>query len=260
MESVCFKIKSAPDFTRCQINNEYSMHYFVGSPIDILQNGIPVSNIPTGFSDFHECFGWQKDDIFEFRPQNSDGVSKLNFSISPMICYFEVCITSFFMDDTQLLFGQYSKLQSFWFDTDPGDCQEEHMITPFLKIKNGEVIESQCKSNTDATVASTSEDNVSDVDDSSFPEDIYKCTDEWIKYENRKIAQTGDKHNHHFSSLQEAKTKCMELFIDDCISIDENRENEESIFWSLKRFSKLTNNRDNSEHTSYIRPICRSDG
>ena len=82
MESVCFKIKSARDFTRCHINNEYSMHHFDGSPIDILQNGILVSNIPAGFSDFHECYGWQKDDIFELRPQNNDGVSKLKFSIS----------------------------------------------------------------------------------------------------------------------------------------------------------------------------------
>jgi len=134
------------------------------------------------------------------------------------------------------------------------------MITPFLKIKNGEVIESQCKSNADTAVASTNEDNVSDVDHSTFYEDIYKCTNDWIKYENREIAQTGDKHYHQFLTLEEAKIKCMELSIDDCISIDENRENEDSVVFSLKRFSKLTNNRDNSKHTSYIRPICRSDG
>ena len=79
MESVCFKITSRAD-NRCNINNEYNLHNFGGSPIDILQNQILVSNIPEKFLDFHECFGWQKDDIFELRPQNNDGVSQLNFA------------------------------------------------------------------------------------------------------------------------------------------------------------------------------------
>ena len=108
------------------------------------------------------------------------------------------------------------------------------MSTSNLKIKNGEVIESQCKSN--------------------------KCTDDWIKYDNRKIAQTGNKHSQEFSTLEEAQTACMKLSIDDCISIDENREKENSVVFNLKRFSKLTNNKMNSNHASYIRPKCRQDG
>ena len=163
------------------------------------------------------------------------------------------------MNDMELLFGQYSTLKSFWFDTDPGECQTGHMITPFLKIKNGEVIESQCKSNT-ASIVTSANDNVSDVVDSGNDENSYKCTDDWIKYENRRNAQNEDKHNQQFSSLEEAKTACMKLSIDDCISIDENRKNENAIVFYLKRFSVLTNDQNNPDHSTYQRPKCSPDG
>ena len=138
------------------------------------------------------------------------------------------------MNGTQLLFGKFSQLKFFWLDGDPDVCRIDSMSTSNLKIKNGKVIESQCKSN--------------------------KCTDDWIKHDKRKIAQTGSKHDQEFSTLEEAKTACMKLSIDDCISIDENREKENSVVFNLKRFSKLTNNKMNLYHTSFIRPKCRQDG
>ena len=74
MESVCFKITSAADYDRCYVDTAYTENRFMGSPIDILQNGILISNIPGHFTQFHECFDRQEDDIFEFKPQNGDGV------------------------------------------------------------------------------------------------------------------------------------------------------------------------------------------
>jgi len=229
LESVCFKITSAPDDICGDDKNKYD-----GNEIQILQNGIPVSKIPAKFPHFHECFGWRKDDIFEFKANDGDGVSYLNLKLNSTKVVFKICITSFFVNDRQLLFGNFSQLKSFWLDADPDVCREDAMSTSNLKIKNGEVIESQCKSN--------------------------KCTDDWIKYDNRKIAQTGNKHSQEFSTLEEAKTACMKLSFDDCISIDENRENENSVVFNLKRFSKLTNNKMNLNHASYIRPKCRQDG
>ena len=70
VETVCFKITSALD----DICGEYK-HQFEGNQIHILQNGIPISNIPAGFRHFYECFGRQKDDIFEFKANDGDGVS-----------------------------------------------------------------------------------------------------------------------------------------------------------------------------------------
>ena len=91
--------------------------------------------------------------------------------------------------------------------------------------------------------------------------DLYKCTDDWKIYHNRKFAQSGNKiFDQRFSTLEEAKTACMKLPIDDCIGIGENRENEDLVVFGLKRLSKLTNNMYNFEHTSYKRPKCRPDG
>ena len=56
------------------------------------------------------------------------------------------------MNDRQLSFGKYSNLKFFWIDTDQEVCGDDAMSTTILKIKNGEVIESQCKSNTEPTV------------------------------------------------------------------------------------------------------------
>ena len=78
LETVCFTITSAPDDI---CGKYYSKSYFSGSQIGILQNGIPVSNIPAKFSHFHECFAWHEDDIFELVPQGGDGVSNSNLTI-----------------------------------------------------------------------------------------------------------------------------------------------------------------------------------
>ena len=63
------------------MDTSYNVDHYMGSPIDIVQNEIPVSNIPAHFTQFHECFVWQEDDIFEFKPENSDGVSYWYFNI-----------------------------------------------------------------------------------------------------------------------------------------------------------------------------------
>lgn len=128
------------------------------------------------------------------------------------------------------------------------------MSTSILKIKNGEVIESQCKPNTDTTVASASDDNVSDT--SPINMDNYKCNDQWKKYVDRRISQTFDIHNQQFSTQQEAKTACMKLPIDDCASIEEKPVNGGFVF-NLKRWTLLVTD---TIRTTYIRPSCRSDG
>ena len=158
------------------------------------------------------------------------------------------------MNDMELLFGRSSTLKSFWFDTDPGVCRQENMITPFLKIKNGEVIESQCKPNIDTTVVPASNANFGDG--SPINMDNYKCNDQWKKYVDRGISQITDIHKQQFLTQEEAKTACMMLLIDDCVSIEEKRVNGGSVF-NLKRWSLLVSN---IIHTTYIRPSCRSDG
>ena len=82
MESLCFKITSTADYDRCYVDTTYTDSHYKGSPIDILQNEILISNIPAHFTQFHECFDWQEDDIFEFKPQNEDGVSFCNLNIN----------------------------------------------------------------------------------------------------------------------------------------------------------------------------------
>ena len=130
------------------------------------------------------------------------------------------------------------------------------MSTSILKIKNGEVIESQCKSNTDLTVASASDENVSDI--STLNMENYKCTDRWIKYENIRIYQTWD--IQEFLTHEEAETACIELPIDDCASIEEYRGNKDSVVFNLKRWTLLATNDLYRLYTTYIRPRCRSDG
>ena len=131
------------------------------------------------------------------------------------------------------------------------------MSTSNLKIKNGEVIEPQCMTNTDTNVASASDENIGDG--SLINMNNYKCTDQWIQNDNRKIAQTFVSHSQQFSTHEEAKTACMELPIDDCASIEEERRvNDGSIVFNLKRLSLKM--QTSSRHTTYIRPICRSDG
>ena len=247
LESVCFKITSTLDDI---CGNE--KHKFEGNQIHILQNGIPVSNIPAKFQHFHECFGWQKDDIFEFKANDGDGVSYWNLKLNSTKVLFKICITSFFVNDTQLLFGKFSQLKFLWLDADPDVCRYDSMSTSNLKIKNFEVIESLCMSNTNTTVASASDDNIN--------MDNYKCTDRWIQYNNRIIAQTKSiplLDTQKFSTHEDAKIACMELPIDDCASIEEHRENEDAIVFNMKRWTTMTKN---DLHTTYIRPKCRSDG
>ena len=173
------------------------------------------------------------------------------------------------MNDKQLLFGQYSQLKAFWIDADPGVCRDDAMSTTILKIKNGEVIESQCKPNTASANDATDDNVVDDKNDETSTmaatstmavTSIYKCTDDWIKYDNRKIDQGGDKHNQRFSTLEEAKAACIQLPIDDCIGIGEHRVKANPVVFYLRRFSKLTNNMNNPQHASYIRPKCEPDG
>ena len=76
MESVCFKITSASD-DMCGENKQL----FNGNQIQILQNGIPVSSVPANFQHFRECFGWLKDDIFEFKASDGNGVSYWNLTL-----------------------------------------------------------------------------------------------------------------------------------------------------------------------------------
>ena len=118
------------------------------------------------------------------------------------------------------------------------------MVTSNLKIKNGEIIESQCMS------------KAGDI--STINMDNYKCTDQWIKYENRRIAETLVSHSRQFSTQEEAKTACMELPIDDCASIEErHREIKDDIVFNLKRWTAL---HTNNHYITFIRPSCRSDG
>ena len=93
--------------------------------------------IPSGFQDFEYCFA--KDDIdiendnFKFFATGTDAV----------------CITSLHVDGKQIFFGKNDDLRSFklkqpterW----PSICHDNNMGTPSLTIKNGEVIQSQCK-------------------------------------------------------------------------------------------------------------------
>ena len=70
LESNCFKLTSAED-DLCGDDKSF----YKGSTIDILQNGVLISNIAAQFTHFYECFDRQKDDIFEIKAQNGDGVS-----------------------------------------------------------------------------------------------------------------------------------------------------------------------------------------
>ena len=66
-------------------------------------------------------------------------------------------------------------------------------------------------------------------------------------------------NEQEFSTLEEAKMKCMELLADDCGSVEEYRKGDNSKTYFLKRWG-LINLNYNSKYTSYMRPKSSQDG
>ena len=103
----------------------------------MFHNDVEKATLPTRFQDFEYCIS--KDDVdiendtFKFLAGGTDGV----------------CIFSLHVDNKQIFVGKNDDLTSFEFDQ-PDQwkspfCLENRLVTSSLSIKNGEVIESQCK-------------------------------------------------------------------------------------------------------------------
>ena len=113
-----------------------------GDPITVFHNkgynhAAEKVTIPSGFQNFEYCIAVDDLDIenddFKFFASGSDGV----------------CITSLHVDGKQLFVGKNDDLTSFVFARpNQGEsfvCLSDKMKTPSLTIKNGKVIQSQCK-------------------------------------------------------------------------------------------------------------------
>ena len=126
---------------------------------------------------------------------------------------------------------------------------------------NDEVIESQCKQDTAVAVAPADDDVVDDVEELSLENDVDRCPDDWVKYENKRVWywDQNASNEQEFATLKEAKTECMKLLEDDCNSVEEFRKNTNSKVYFLKRWAGVVD-QTKSRHTSYIRPRQCQDG
>ena len=104
---------------------------WLGGEIKLFQWYRKVDIIPHGFLEYEHCAIVEKDEDFELRITNDDGV----------------CITSLSVNGNQLLVGKNNDQESFWMNKDKskGRCLDDHMQTDSIKIRDGHIIDSECK-------------------------------------------------------------------------------------------------------------------
>ena len=102
---------------------------WLGGDIYLNKNGRTIASTSYGFLNFEHCVGASRDDEFQLKASNDDGV----------------CITSLSVNGEQLLVGRNNDLPSFWMNQKNPQCKNDRMTTSQITIKNGEVFSSQCK-------------------------------------------------------------------------------------------------------------------
>ena len=113
------------------------MYSWYGDPITLFHNDVEKTKIPNRFTDFEYCIDMAEVDIendkFKLLAGGTDGV----------------CINSLYVNNKQILVGKSNDLTSFEFDRPDSHekpvCLDNQLKTSSLTIKNGQVIESECK-------------------------------------------------------------------------------------------------------------------
>ena len=105
---------------------------WLGGEIKLKHENKNVDVLPYGFLDFEYCTVAKKDDEFELKATNDDGV----------------CITSLSVNGKQLFVGRNNDQESFWLNKDSlkRKCLDDHMQTDTIHIQDGRIVESECKS------------------------------------------------------------------------------------------------------------------
>ena len=128
----CIRVTSSADQNLCT-GNGASASNWLGGAINLIINGEVKDIIPRGFTEFEYCPSWDeidaKNDKIQFYPTSTDGV----------------CITSLSLNGNQVLVGKLNDQPSFWIDGDQENCMDDHLSTPQITFKNGEVLTSYCK-------------------------------------------------------------------------------------------------------------------
>lgn len=125
----CIVVKSSPDEDLCyhpSVKNGAGWKHWKGDDIEITQNGQIIATMPSETRTFKHCLSMDdvdvKNDVFELKKTGSDGV----------------CITSLEVNNKIVTVGM-SDQPNFWIDGDDHNCGSNHVSTPYITIKNGEV-------------------------------------------------------------------------------------------------------------------------
>ena len=128
----CIVITSSEHEDLCY-HHSASVSAWAGDDMKFLVNGEVVRTIPGGFTKFEYCPSWDEVDVendrFQIQSTSTDGV----------------CITGITMNGKEMLVGKLNDKPSFWIDGNQQDCMDDHMATPQITFKNGEVLSSYCK-------------------------------------------------------------------------------------------------------------------
>ena len=126
------KVTSSADQNLCT-GNGASASNWLGGAINLIINGEWKDSLQRGFNEFEYCAAWDEIDVendkIQLHSTSTDGV----------------CITSLALNGNEMLVGKFDDQPSFWIDGDQKNCMDDHMSTPQITFKNGEVLSSQCK-------------------------------------------------------------------------------------------------------------------
>ena len=125
----CIVVKSSPDEDLCyhpSVKNGAGWRHWSGDPIKITQNGQTIATMPSGTRTFKHCLSMDdvdvENDVFKLEKTGSDGI----------------CITSLEVNNKIVTVGM-SDQPNFWIDGNDHNCGSNHVSTPYISIKNGEV-------------------------------------------------------------------------------------------------------------------------
>ena len=128
----CIRVTSSADQNLCT-GNDASASNWLGGAINLIINGEVKDTLQRGFNEFEYCAAWDEIDVendkIQLHSTSTDGV----------------CITSLALNGNEMLVGKLDDQPSFWIDGDQKNCMDDHMSTPQITFKNGEVLSSQCK-------------------------------------------------------------------------------------------------------------------
>ena len=130
----CIRLTSSGDQNLCNLkHNDQPPTAWIGSEINLVINGEVKDSLKRGFTEFEYCQSWDEIDVendkIQLQSTSTDGV----------------CITSLSLNGNQMLVGKLNDQSSFWIDEDHRNCMDDHMSTPQITFKNGEVLSSYCK-------------------------------------------------------------------------------------------------------------------